>query len=108
MNMNPKHVEKAIYLVVAIIFVFMMSACGATLEERYYLAATCQLNEEADCQGLWDDWNDGVEAQKRRDARRADPCGRGMVLYCDHYCMMARRSGEIAGECVQQQTIVLF
>ena len=101
-------VEKAVFLIVAIIFVLMMSACGASVEERFDTAIACQAIE-ADCTEEWDDYNRGIEAQDRRDRRNFNPCPRGYFLYCDQWCSMTKMNrDEKPGICVRRRGFNIF
>ena len=104
--MKMTSVEKVVFLVIAMIFVLIMSGCSfPTVEERFDIAIVCQQDETADCTKEWDDYNRGVAAQERRDREQRSPCGKGLVVYCNHSCGMTKRRGEVAGVCVPEGRI---
>lgn len=97
--------SKMVFLIVAVIFMLMMSACaGLSVDERMDLAMECDAGDE--CDVLWDEYNKAAARLERRRAKReAGNCGRGMVHFCNATCMATRRHGEAYGQCVPAGSI---
>lgn len=104
-NLIMSKQRKAVFLIVAVIVMLMMSACASlSVDDRMDLAMQC----EQDCDLLWEEYNVAAErADRRRAKRSAGDCGRDMILYCGHACTATRRHGEVAGYCVPKDSIFI-